>query len=151
MDIIACGSRPSRTMAASKASPGTVWQNPIIQTPNPALFQLGLGALRAGRAHRLAYHRSDRREVHITSGIGHSPNLGCVRSIRYAPATPIWIPPGEALARRHAQARHRHIAMQEHKGAVRHTWLEPVTDAQNTEAEARGLTRRGIASRPKGA
>jgi len=35
MDIIACGSRPSRRMSAPSFT-GTVWQDPIIQAPDPA-------------------------------------------------------------------------------------------------------------------
>jgi hypothetical protein len=38
MDIIACGSRPSRRMGAPNFT-GTVWQDPIIQTPDPALLR----------------------------------------------------------------------------------------------------------------
>ena len=40
MDIIACGSRPSRKGLASSFT-GTVWQDPIIQAPDPALLRAG--------------------------------------------------------------------------------------------------------------
>ncbi|MGA2568308.1 MAG: cupin domain-containing protein, partial [Pseudolabrys sp.] len=40
MDIIACGSRPSRRGLASSFT-GTVWQDPIIQAPDPALLRAG--------------------------------------------------------------------------------------------------------------
>ena len=40
MEIIACGSRPSRKGPASSFT-GTVWQDPIIQAPDPALLRAG--------------------------------------------------------------------------------------------------------------
>ena len=40
MDIIVCGSRPSKKMGAPSFT-GTVWQDPIIQTPEPARSAAG--------------------------------------------------------------------------------------------------------------
>jgi hypothetical protein len=38
MDIITCDSRPSKRMGAPSFT-GTVWQDPIIEAPDPALLR----------------------------------------------------------------------------------------------------------------
>src|SRR5215467_11451656 len=128
MDIIACGSRPSRKMGAPSFT-GTVWQDPIIQAPDPARIRSAWVRFEPGA--RTAWHTHPLGQtLCIVSGIGRVQTWGGpVREIRAGDT--VWIPPGE----KHwhgATAEHgmEHIAMQEAQGGDHVTWLEPVTDAQ---------------------
>jgi quercetin dioxygenase-like cupin family protein len=119
MDIIACGSRPSRRMGAPSFT-GTVWQDPIIQAPDPALL----------RSAWVRFEPGARTAWHITSGIGRVQTFGGpLREVRAGDT--VWIPPGEkhwhGATPEHAM---EHIAMQEHQGGEHVKWLEPVTDEQ---------------------
>ncbi len=128
MDIIACGSRPSRKMGAPSFT-GTVWQDPIIQAPDPALLRSAWVRFEPGA--RTAWHTHPLGQtLHITSGIGHVQTWGGpIRQVRAGDT--VWIPPGEkhwhGATPEHGM---EHIAMQEHKGGEHVTWLEPVTDEQ---------------------
>jgi quercetin dioxygenase-like cupin family protein len=128
MDIIACGSRPSRRMSAPSFT-GTVWQDPIIQTPDPALLRSAWVRFEPG-ARTAWHHHPLGQTLHITSGIGHVQTWGGpIRQVRAGDT--VWIPPGEkhwhGATPEHGM---EHIAMQEHQGGEHVTWLEPVTDAQ---------------------
>ena len=128
MDIIACGSRPSRRMGAPSFT-GTVWQDPIIQAPEPARIRSAWVRFEPG-ARTAWHHHPLGQTLSITSGIGWVQTWGGpVREVRAGDT--VWIPPGE----KHwhgATADHgmEHIAMQEAQGGEHVTWLEPVTDAQ---------------------
>ena len=108
MDIIACGSRPSRRAPASSFT-GTVWQDPIIQ---------------ARHTHPLG------QTLHIISGIGHVQAWGGpIRQVRAGDT--VWIAPGEKHWHGGTPDNSmEHIAMQEAKDGEHVTWLEAVTDEQ---------------------
>jgi quercetin dioxygenase-like cupin family protein len=129
MDIIACGSRPSKRMGAPSFT-GTVWQDPIIQAPEPAHIRSAWVRFEPGA--RTAWHTHPLGQTHaVVSGVGHVQTWGGpVRVIRAGDT--VWIPPGEkhwhGAAPNHAM---EHIAMQEADGGGEHiTWLEPVSDEQ---------------------
>jgi quercetin dioxygenase-like cupin family protein len=108
---------------------GTVWQDPIIQAPDPARIRSAW--VRFEPTARTAWHTHPLGQtLFVTSGIGRVQTWGGpIREIRAGDT--VWIPPGE----KHwhgATAEHalEHIAMQEAQGGEHVTWLEPVTDAQ---------------------
>ena len=114
MDIIACGSRPSRKMGAPSFT-GTVWQDPIIQAPDPALLRSGWVRFEPGA--RTAWHTHPLGQtLHITSGIGHVQTWG--GPIRAGPRRRHGLDSAgrEALARRHARARH---GAHRHAGSIK--------------------------------
>jgi quercetin dioxygenase-like cupin family protein len=130
MDITACGSRPSRRGPASSFT-GTVWQDPIIEAPAPALLRAGWVRFEPGA--RTHWHSHPLGQtLHITSGIGQVRTWGGpLRQVRAGDT--IWIPPDEkhwhGAAPDHGM---EHIAMQEAKDGAHVVWLEPVTDQQYT-------------------
>ena len=134
MDIIACGSRPSRRMGAPSFT-GTVWQDPIIQAPDPARIRSAWVRFEPGA--RTAWHTHPLGQtLCVTSGIGRVQTWGGpIREIRAGDT--VWIPPGEkhwhGATVDHAM---EHIAMQEAQGGEHVAWLEPVTDQQYSEKGA---------------
>jgi len=128
MDIIVCGSRPSRRGPASSFT-GTVWQDPIIQAPDPALLRAGWVRFEPGA--RTFWHTHPLGQtLHITSGVGHVQTWGGpIRQVRAGDT--VWIPPNEkhwhGATPEHSM---EHIAMQEVKGGEHVNWLEAVTDEQ---------------------
>ena len=85
MDIIACGSRPSRRGSATSFT-GTVWQDPIIETPSPALLRAGWVRFEPGA--RTFWHTHPLGQtLAIVSGIGHVQTWGGpIRQVRAGPA-----------------------------------------------------------------
>ena len=128
MDIIACGSRPSRRMGAPSFT-GTVWQDPIIQTPDPALLRSAWVRFEPGA--RTAWHTHPLGQtLVITSGIGHVQTWGGpIRQVRAGDT--VWIPPDEkhwhGATRTSAMT---HLAIQEKLGGKAVEWMEHVSDEQ---------------------
>jgi quercetin dioxygenase-like cupin family protein len=122
MDIIACGSRPSRRMSAPSFT-GTVWQDPIIQAPDPARIRSAWVRFEPGA--RTAWHTHPLGQtLFITSGVGWVQIWGGpVKEIRAGDT--VWIPPQEkhwhGATAEHAM---EHIAMQEAHGGEHVTWLD---------------------------
>jgi quercetin dioxygenase-like cupin family protein len=108
---------------------GTVWQDPIVQAPDPALLRSAWVRFEPGA--RTAWHTHPLGQtLHVASGIGRAQTWGGpIREIRAGDT--VWIPPGEkhwhGAAPDHAM---EHIAMQEHQNGEHVKWLEPVTDEQ---------------------
>ena len=128
MDIIACGSRPSKKMPASSFT-GNVWQDPIIETPAPAILRSAWVRFEPGA--RTAWHTHPLGQtLHVASGVGRVQTWGGpVREIHAGDT--VWIPPDEkhwhGAAPDHGM---EHIAMQEAKNGEHVVWLEHVTDAE---------------------
>lgn len=128
MEIYACGSRPSRRGPATSFT-GTVWQDPIIQAPEPAILRSGWVRFEPGA--RTFWHTHPLGQtLHVVSGIGRVQAWGGpLREIRAGDT--VWIPPGEkhwhGAAPDHGM---EHLAMQEAKDGGHVNWLEAVTDEQ---------------------
>jgi quercetin dioxygenase-like cupin family protein len=128
MEITPLGSKPSRRMPADSFT-GTVWQDPIIEAPEPARIRSGRVSFEPGA--RTAWHKHPLGQtLYVVSGLGRVQSWGGpIREIR--PGDVVWIPPGEkhwhGAAPKSAMV---HIAMQEALAGTHVTWLEHVTDAQ---------------------
>jgi quercetin dioxygenase-like cupin family protein len=134
MDIVACGSRSSKRVGPPSFT-GTVWQDPIIQTPAPARIRAAWVRFEPGA--RTAWHTHPLGQtLAVVSGVGRVQTWGGpVRIIRAGDT--VWIPPGEkhwhGAASDHAM---EHLAMQEAEAGEHVTWLEPVSDEQYAAAPA---------------
>jgi len=81
MDIIACGSRPSRRMGPPSFT-GTVWQDPIIQAPDPARIRSAWVRFEPGA--RTAWHTHPLGQTLIvTVGFGFAQRDGGRGVARY--------------------------------------------------------------------
>lgn len=128
MDIFACGSRGSKRMGAD-AFTGTVWQDPIVETPPPARLRSARVSFEPGA--RTAWHTHPLGQtLYVESGLGRVQTWGGpVREIRAGDV--VWIPPGEKHWHGASpNAAMTHIAMQEALDGKPVEWLEHVTDAQ---------------------
>jgi quercetin dioxygenase-like cupin family protein len=128
MDIFPSGSTPSRRMPADWFT-GTVWQDPIIETPPPARLRCGRVMFEPGA--RTAWHTHPLGQtLHVVSGVGRVQTWdGPIREIRAGDT--VWISPGEKHW--HGASPNicmAHIAMQEAQDGTAVVWLEHVTDAQ---------------------
>jgi quercetin dioxygenase-like cupin family protein len=108
---------------------GTVWQDPIIEAPEPARLRAALVTFEAGA--RTAWHTHPLGQtLHVVSGAGRVQLWGGpIQDIRAGDT--VWIAPGEKHW--HGAGPNTalvHIAMQEAKDGSHVTWLEHVTDAQ---------------------
>ena len=128
MDIKTLGAAPSRKAAADYFT-GTVWQDPIIDAPEPASLRAVWVRFEPGA--RTAWHTHPLGQtLHVVYGVGRvQAKGGPIREIRAGDT--VWIPPNE----KHWQGagpntRMVHIAMQEMLDGKAVTWLEHVTDAQ---------------------
>jgi quercetin dioxygenase-like cupin family protein len=128
MDIYPCGSRPSRRGPPDSFT-GTVWQDPVIEAPAPALLRSGLVRFEPGA--RTHWHTHPLGQtLCVMAGSGRVQSWGGkVREIRAGDV--VWIPPGE----KHwhgagPTTTMMHVAMQEALDGKHVEWLEPVTDEQ---------------------
>ena len=128
MDIIACGSRPTRRGPATTFT-GTVWQDPIIQAPDPALLRAGWVRFEPGA--RTAWHTHPLGQtLVVTAGCGWAQRMGGpVEEIR--PGDVVWFPPGE----KHWHGATRttgmtHIAVQEKLDGKVVDWMEQVSEEE---------------------
>ena len=92
MDIKPLGSMPSRRTPADYFT-GTVWQDPIIEAPAPALIRGARVSFEPGA--RTAWHTHPLGQtLHVVSGTGRVQAWGGpVQEIRAGDT--VWIPPGE--------------------------------------------------------
>jgi quercetin dioxygenase-like cupin family protein len=128
MDIFPFGKKPTR-MASRDNFTGTVWQDPIIEAPEPARVRalrvtFAPGARTAWHTHPLG------QTLHVVSGVGRVQSWGGpVREIR--PGDTVWFAPGEKHWHGAAPGTAMvHIAMSEVLNGVSAEWGEQVTDAQ---------------------
>ncbi len=126
MEIMAAGSRGS-AKARDDWFTGTVWQDPIIEAPDPARVKAIWVTFEPSA--RTAWHTHPLGQtLHVVAGSG----LCCVRGgapqiIR--PGDTVWIPPGEEHW--HGAGPNtamKHLAMQEAQDGRVADWLDKVTD-----------------------
>ena len=128
MEIRPCGSMASRRLPADYFT-GTVWQDPIIEAPDPARVRAAV--VRFEPAARTAWHTHPLGQTLIvTSGCGRAQHWGGpVEEIR--PGDVVWFAPGEkhwhGAAPTTAMS---HIAIQEKLDGKMVDWLEHVSEEQ---------------------
>ena len=128
MDIIKAGSRPTRRGPADSFT-GTVWQDPIIETPDPAILRAAWVTFEPGA--RTAWHTHPLGQtLHVMSGLGRVQLWGQpIREIK--PGDVVWIAPGEKHWHGAGPDTNMvHIALQEALDGNHVTWMEHVTDEQ---------------------
>ncbi len=127
MDILFAASRPT-IRANSDYFTGAVFQDPIIDAPDPARLRGARVSFEPGA--RTNWHTHPLGQtLYVTDGIGRVQTWGGpVRVIR--PGDTIWIPPGEkhwhGAAPDHAMV---HLAFHENLDGIHINWMEPVADA----------------------
>ena len=127
MKIMAAGSRPTK-LASSDWFTGTVWQDPIVEAPEPARVRALKVAFEPGA--RTAWHTHPLGQtLHVVSGIGLVGLRNEQPQLIKAGDT-VWIPPGEehwhGATANNSLA---HIAIQEALNGHVADWLEKVSDA----------------------
>ena len=128
MELRPAGSTPSRRVSAEWFT-GTVWQDPIIETPAPAILRSARVSFEPGA--RTAWHTHPLGQtLHVLHGVGRTQSWGGpVREIRAGDT--VWIAPDEkhwhGAAPGNVMA---HLAIHEHQDGVHVVWLEKVSDAQ---------------------
>ncbi len=128
MDIKPCGSVPSRRVPASYFT-GTVWQDPIVEAPEPARIRAARVSFEPGA--RTAWHTHPLGQtLHVVSGHGLAQTWGGpIQKIRAGDN--VWIPPGEKHWHGAAPTTAMvHIAFHEALDGKHVEWMEHVTDEQ---------------------
>ena len=128
MKIIAADARPTQ-LAPDAYFIGRVWQDPVIQAPEPARIHALKVTFEPGA--RTAWHTHPLGQtLHVLSGVG----VVCLRGEK--PKTiqsgdTVWIPPGvEHWHGARPDTMMCHLAMQEALDGSAANWLEHVTDAE---------------------
>lgn len=134
MDIHRTQDRPTRK-APAKWFTGEVWQDPIIEAPDPARVRslrvsFAPGARTNWHTHPLG------QTIHVTAGIGRvQAEGGPVCEVRAGDT--VWFAPNErhwhGAAPDHGMV---HIAFQEALDGVQADWMEPVSDENYTAMPA---------------
>jgi quercetin dioxygenase-like cupin family protein len=128
MEIRPLGAQPSRRMPADWFT-GTVWQEPIIEAPEPARIRAVV--VRFEPAARTAWHTHPLGQtLHVLAGVGRVQTWGGpIREIRAGDT--VWIPPGEKHWHGAAATMSMtHLALQEALDGNAVTWMEHVSDEQ---------------------
>ncbi len=132
MEITRCGSTPTRRGPADYFT-GTVWQDPIIEAPAPALIRGARVSFEPGA--RTAWHTHPLGQtLHVISGAGRVQTWGGpVQEIRAGDT--VWIPPNEKHWHGAAPTTGMvHIALQEALDGKHVEWMEHVSDEQYNAA-----------------
>lgn len=126
MKIMQAGSRPTKKASADWFT-GTVWQDPVIEAPEPARLRALRVAFEPGA--RTAWHSHPLGQtLQVLCGLG----LVCARGgapRRIRPGDTVWIPPEEEHWHGAGpETAMVHLAMQEAQDGVSADWLEQVSD-----------------------
>ena len=126
MDIFPTGTRPSKR-ATNDWFTGTVWQDPIIEAPDPARVRAIMVAFEPGA--RTAWHTHPLGQtIHVVSGVGLCGLRGEAPRLIHAGDT-VWFAPGEEHWHGAApETGMRHFAMQEAEEGRVADWLEHVSE-----------------------
>lgn len=127
MQITRRGTVPTKRAPASYFT-GTVWQDPIVETPGPARLRATLVTFEPGA--RTVWHTHPLGQtLYVTAGTGRCQTRGGpIQTIGAGDV--VWIPPGE----KHwhgagPDTMMSHLAMHEAEHGNTVDWLEPVSDA----------------------
>ena len=128
MQIIKAGSRPTRK-ASSEYFTGNVWQDPIIETDEPARVHALRVSFEPGA--RTAWHTHPLGQtLHVISGVGLMGLRNEAPQLIKAGDT-VWIPPGEEHWHgASATNSMTHIAIQEALDGSAAEWLNKVSDSE---------------------
>ena len=128
MQIIKSGSRPTRK-ASSEYFTGNVWQDPIIETDEPARVRALRVSFEPGA--RTAWHTHPLGQtLHVISGVGLMGLRNEAPQLIKAGDT-VWIPPGEEHWHgASATNSMTHIAIQEALDGSVAEWLDKVSDGE---------------------
>lgn len=126
MEIFAAGSRPT-LRASSDWFTGTVWQDPVIEAPEPARVRALRVSFEPGA--RTAWHTHPLGQtLHVLSGTGRVGLRGQSPRVIRAGDT-VWIPPGEEHWHGAAPTTGMvHLAVQEADNGRTADWLEQVAE-----------------------
>jgi quercetin dioxygenase-like cupin family protein len=128
MEIHPAGSRPTRR-APKEYFTGTVWQEPIIESPAPARAVSNRVSFEPGA--RTAWHTHPLgQSLHVVSGFGRVQSKGGpVKEIR--PGDTVWIAPGEVHWHGASPTTGMvHITVQEAADGKYVNWMQHVTDEE---------------------
>jgi quercetin dioxygenase-like cupin family protein len=134
MELYKANGRPTKK-APSEHFGGDVWQDVILQTPEPA--SVDCLRVRFAPGGRTNWHTHPKGQtLHVVSGVGRFQTEGePVQEI--LPGDTIWIPPGEKHWHGAApDSFMEHIAFQERENGIRITWMEPVSEDDYNAAPA---------------
>jgi quercetin dioxygenase-like cupin family protein len=126
MDIHPAASRDTRLVNPDWFT-GTVWQDPIVEAPEPARVRAARVSFEPGA--RTAWHTHPLGQtLHVVSGTGRAQVWGGpVRTLRAGDT--VWIPPGEKHWHGATPTQGMvHIAIHEALNGVHVNWLEKVSD-----------------------
>jgi quercetin dioxygenase-like cupin family protein len=128
MDIRPLGSAPSRRASADSFT-GTVWQDPVIETPAPGNVRATLVQFEPGARTNWHTHPAG-QTLYIISGFGRVQSFGGkVREVRAGDV--VWFPPNEEHWHGASPTTTMsHMAITEVVGGKFVEWLEKVTDEQ---------------------
>jgi quercetin dioxygenase-like cupin family protein len=128
MQIIKSGSRPTKK-ASSEYFTGNVWQDPIIETDEPARVRALRVSFEPGA--RTAWHTHPLGQtLHVISGVGLMGLRNEAPQLIKAGDT-VWIPPGEEHWHgASATNSMTHIAIQEALDGSVAEWLNKVSDSE---------------------
>ena len=126
MDIFRAGSKPTKK-SSSEWFTGTVWQDPIIEAPEPARVRALKVSFEPGA--RTAWHTHPLGQtLHIINGTGLVGLRNALPKIVNAGDT-VWIPPNEEHWHgATAENTMVHLAIQESLDGETANWLEKVSD-----------------------
>tara|TARA_B100000902_G_scaffold343887_1_gene348875 strand:+ start:19 stop:417 length:399 start_codon:yes stop_codon:yes gene_type:complete len=126
LDIFRAGSTPSKKSSAEWFT-GTVWQDPIIEAPEPAKVRALKVSFEPGA--RTAWHTHPLGQtLHLTCGTG-LVGLRNEKPIIINTGDTVWIPPNEEHWHGATPTNSMtHIAIQEAMSGMVTDWLEKVND-----------------------
>tara|TARA_B100001769_G_scaffold120780_1_gene94192 strand:- start:87 stop:500 length:414 start_codon:yes stop_codon:yes gene_type:complete len=126
LDIFRAGSKPTKK-SSSEWFTGTVWQDPIIEAPDPARVRALKVSFEPGA--RTAWHTHPLGQtLHIINGTGLVGLRNALPKIVNAGDT-VWIPPNEEHWHGATPTNSMsHIALQEAMNGTVANWLEKVID-----------------------